>query len=158
MSEKSPLLLKKMRKACVKGADGLYRVWEAADSGSLPPREVGMDGHLADAVAARSAAYLAVAFSGARRASEVARSFVSDVEAQVVDLKVSRQKHGQYGLGQLSHSGSFRTWGEACSVRILSGWTWLGSWIEKHGHPPERMSGCHMDPGKSSGPNALFAD
>ena len=67
-----------------------------------------MFGRLTEAVPSRSAASVAVAFLGIRRASEVAHSSLNEVrmdpDSGVVDIKVNRRENDQLGLGQLSHS------------------------------------------------------
>ena len=76
-------------------------------------------------MAARTAASLAIAFFGIRRASEVAKLSVGDVqvgtEEGVVDLKVNRQKNDPFGLGQLPYLLAAKSWQEACPVRLPSG-------------------------------------
>ena len=73
-----------------------------------------------------------------------------------MDLKVNRRKNDQYGQGQLSHLLEGRSWGEAFPVCLLSGWTWLRSWIGEHRDRLERTPGHHAEPPGSSAPNALF--
>ena len=73
-----------------------------------------------------------------------------------MDLKVNRRKNDQYGQGQLSHLLEGRSWGEAFPVCLLSGWTWLRSWIGEHRDRLERTPGHHAEPPGSSAPSALF--
>ena len=104
-------------------------------------------------MAARTAASLAIAFFGIRRASEVAKLSVGDVqvgtEEGVVDLKVNRQKNDPFGLGQLPYLLAARSWPapvdcgfDRRSKRIEI--TWLGlrdpPWLPAMDEFPTRYS------------------
>ena len=77
--KKSPLLLKEMGTVCDRCAASVPRLRQAVAADSLPARAVGMGGHLGDAIAVRSAAAMAVAFVGIRRAPEAAEPSMGDV-------------------------------------------------------------------------------
>ena len=93
-----------------------------------------------------------------RRASEAARSSVGDVkvdiEAGAVDLRASRQKNEQYGLGQLPQLLEAQYRGETCPVRLHSGWMWLRSRVDKHRDQSRRTPGHHVGRGRNSVSNA----
>ena len=100
-----------------------------------------------DAVALRSAASMSIAFSGVRRASEIAVLDLSevcvDLTAGTVDIKVRRQENDHFGVGQLARIVSLHLRSGACPVPLLSGWMWLRKWLADHDDHARRLA-CHF--------------
>ena len=131
----------------------MRRLRQAKDNGTLAPRGIGMGAHLEDAMAALSAAPMAMAAFGVRRAPEIARLSVDDARAD--DEAGAGEK--QYRFRQLSHLLDVRPWAEVCPVRPLPEWMRARAWVGRHRGLSRRMSGDPMARHGNSVPNALFA-
>ena len=77
---------------------------------------------LGDAVSLRSAASVASAFFGVRRASEVARLLGYgarvDLADGFVDLEMKRRKEDQFGASQLALPRATDSWAAACPAQL----------------------------------------
>ena len=134
-----------MRAICDKGAAGLARLRGAVADGSLPIAGSGSGRLVVAAARLRSAATMAIAFVGVRRASDVARvcgGYVRvDMKVGVVDLGVKRRKNGQVGADQPTHVIAMDSWCAACPVHLPSGLLWSRSWLGKSRDSVGRMPG-----------------
>ena len=81
--EQDPLLLADMRVVCGKGASDSVRLRRVVANGSLPDAGSGLGSLPDDAVLPRSAAAMAPAFLGVRRASEVVQLLRGHVRVNV---------------------------------------------------------------------------
>ena len=127
--EEASSLLTDMRVVCGKGAAGSARLCGAVADGILPFAGSG-SGCLPDgAIWLRSAASMATAFSGVRRASEVAQLLGGnvrvDVKGRVVDPEVKLQENGQFAASQKAHPIAMESRGAVCPVHALSVSPWL---------------------------------
>ena len=88
---------------------------------------------------------MSTAFSGARRASEVAALNASEVRVDsatgTVDIKVRRKKNDQVGVGQLADIASLPLRGGACPVHLPSGLLRLRKWLAAYRDHVRRFPG-----------------
>ena len=125
LSRESPLLLTDMRAVGNGGGTGLPRSLQAVASNDLPAVGRGVGYSSEDAVAARPATSMSIAFFGVRRASEVAALDLSEVSVDLVtgavDTEMRRQKNDRFGLGRFAHIAPLPLREGGCPVHLLSG-------------------------------------
>ena len=110
----------------------------------MAPGGIGLGQMLPHAMALRGAVSAALAFFGARRASEIAALRVGDVRIEsdngLLVIDVRQQKNDQFGAGQVSRVVALPAWGGACPVQLTSGWLWFRSWLARRRNYAGRLA------------------
>ena len=139
VTNKLPLSIASVKSILLKG--DATRGPLAAQNGQFPD----LKQHL---LVLRSAATVAVAFFGLRRADEVSRTLISHLSVDSsgsVIINVPRQKNDQLGKGQAAVIPTFPSWGGACPTRILLAWRDARAMLTKWDRHARLGSGAGSD-------------
>ena len=125
VTNKSPLSFDVVRQLLLMGASSWSQCSSAVTSFSeVKPLLIDL----------RTAATVAVAFFGVRRAAEVADTLLhhlsTDASGALV-ISAPRQKNDQLGRGQAAIIPPFPSWGSACPTRIILAWRDARAWVKK---------------------------
>ena len=93
----------------------------------------------------RTAATLPVGFPADRRSAAIAQPLTTDFAVNGADCTVSaraaKQRNDQFGAGTLAYLVSIPAGGDACPVKVFSGWLWFLEWLKGHKHRDGSTSG-----------------
>ena len=141
---KAPLMFSDVHSVRLQGCRSVECLKQAVGGPDLAPGGIGLGPMLPHAMALRGAVSAALAFFGVRRASKIAALRIKDVRLDsdngLLVMHIRQQKNDQFGVGQVAKVVALPAWGDACPLRLASGWLWFRSWLTQHRNYAGRLA------------------